>query len=179
MQTSREICLKKKKKKTEQVCLFVEGMRLKLPTLPLCLQICRCQLLSEPEIEVMALRGLSVMSLGDKRLSLRNHWTAPPAWEWVRLRLPRTEPEHSIRIFPSTHRKAHHVQFCTTMSYFTPWSWHWWARGLQSQPTASLYKDHCGISPSGFIENTCFNCWLRLTEIMLNLPEMWTDSTWW
>lgn len=74
-------------------------MLLKLPTLLPCLRIWRCQLLSEPEIEVKALRGLSMMSLGDKRLSLRNHGTTPPAWEWVWLRSPRTKPKHSLRIF--------------------------------------------------------------------------------
>lgn len=64
------------KKITKQVCPVVEGMLLKLPPH---LRIWQCQLLSEPEIEVMAIRRLSVMALGDKRLSVRNHCATPPA----------------------------------------------------------------------------------------------------
>lgn len=68
---------------------------------------------------------------------------------------------------PSAHCESHRVQFCTMLPHFTLWSWHQRARGLQSQPTASLYKEHCGMSPSGLIEHECLYCWLRLNEVML------------
>lgn len=83
----------------------------------------------------------------------------------------RMSPKHSVHILPLANCQSHFEQFCTAMPYFTPRSWHQWARGLQSQPRASLYNKHYGMSPLALIENKCFSCWLRLTEITLHLCQ--------
>lgn len=142
-------------------------MLLKLPPPPPRLRIWQCQLLSEPELEGMAIRCLSMMPLGDKRLVsgitalLHQHENESSFACWgrnlntVSASYPRRIVSHII------YNSAQHCLFYPLVM-MTPVSWRTAVRTYLPTYLQHLYKEHCGISPSVLMENKCFYCWLRL-----------------